>query len=321
MTVSRTCADKIPRKLSASLLAAAAFGLFMARGDAQPLAAQSSLAKELTIHVIEEGKLYWAEGAGGNSGIIIGQNGVTVIDAKITAKAGAELVQAVGALTSKPITHVILTHSDGDHVNGLAGFPDGLKIIAHKNNVMELRAVYQFAAAEVGGGKCLPPENRLPNTIVFKDTVSTQINGDRFVLHHFGPAHTSGDLVVELPAHGIAFAGDLITNIVLVHPEKNGAFNGWFKTAEQLLKLNVRSYLGGHATALDTKESLRKRISGYQDIRGKVDRLVDEGMSLGSIKTAMGDPAQDPSGCRGIPYPSLANIEFNERRDLSSELK
>lgn len=321
MTISNICAGKRARKLLAGAFAAAACTLLVTRGSAQQPAAQSDPAKELTIHVIEDGKLYWAEGAGGNSGIIIGKNGVTIIDAKIAAKAGAELVQAVRTLTPKPITHVILTHSDGDHVNGLAGFPDGLKIIAHKNNVMELRAVYQFAVVEVGGGKCLPPENRLPNTIVFKDSVSTQINGDRFVLHHFGPAHTSGDLVVELPAHGIAFAGDLITNIVLVHPEKNGAFSGWFKSAERLLALHVRSYLGGHSATLDTKESLRKRISGYQEIRGKIDRLVDEGMPLGSIKAAMGDPAQDPSGCRGIPYPSLANIEFNERRDRLSELK
>jgi hypothetical protein len=35
----------------------------------------------------------------------------------------------------------------------------------------------------------------------------------------------------------------------------------------------------------------------------------------------MGDPAKDPSGCRGIPYPSLVEVEFNARTGRNNELK
>jgi cyclase len=275
----------------------------------------------LTVHTIQDGKLYWVEGGGGNSGVIIGDKGVVVVDAKTTPQAGAQLVAEIAKLTPKPITHVIITHSDGDHVNGLAGFPDGLKIIAHENNKMEQMAVYQFAAVEVGGGKCLPPANRLPNMIVFKDKVSVTLDGERFVLHHFGPAHTNGDLVIELPAYKIAFVGDIITSSVLVHPEKNGTFAGWFNNAKGLLGLNVTSYLGGHAKDLDSKDSLRKQVSENQSLRDKVDGLVAAGKSLAEVKTAMGDPAKDASGCRGIPYLSLSNVEFNEETDRRAEVK
>lgn len=283
--------------------------------------AQDARAPGLTVHVIKDGKLYWVEGGGGNSGIVIGDKGVVVIDAKTTQQAGAQLVAEVAKLTPKPITHVILTHSDGDHVNGLAGFPDGLKIIAHENNKMEQMAVYQFAAVEVGGGKCVPPANRLPNLIVFKDKVAATIDGERFVIHHFGPAHTNGDLIVELPAYKIAFTGDIITSTVLVHPEKSGRFDGWFTNAQGLLGLNVDSYVGGHAKDLDTKDSLRKRIAGYQALRDKVEQLADAGKSLAEVKAEMGDPAKDVSGCRGIPYLSLPNVAFNEHADRQSELK
>lgn len=301
----------------------AAAGPVAAQGSAAQHAAptQTAPAPKITLHTIVPGKLYWAAGDGGNSGIVVGDKGVVLIDAKMTPAGAAGLIAEVRKITPKPITHVILTHSDGDHVNGLAGFPDGLKIIAHKNNKLELLATYQFAAVEVGGGRCLPPANRLPNTIVFKDQVATVIHGEKFVLHHFGPAHTNGDLVVELPAYSIAFTGDLITNIVLVHPEKNGLFEGWFHTAQSLLKLNVKSYLGGHSASLDTKETLRKRIAEYQAIKDRVDSLMASGKSLVQIKEAMGVPAKDPSGCRGVPYMSLPNIEYIERSDRLSELK
>jgi glyoxylase-like metal-dependent hydrolase (beta-lactamase superfamily II) len=269
----------------------------------------------LTVHSIKEGKLYWVEGGGGNSGIVIGQNGVIVIDAKTTAALGKQLVDEVAKLTPKPITHVIITHSDGDHVNGLAGFPDGLKIVAHVNNKVEQQSVYQYAAVEIDGGKCLPPKDRYPNSLVAKNRVKTVIDGERFELYYFGPAHTSGDLIVYLPGEKLAFTGDIITSSVLIHPEKNGSFDNWFNVAKGALSLNADHYVGGHATALDTKETLRKRIADYQAMREKVNALVDAGHSLPDVKAAMGDPPKDASGCRGVPYQSLAEVAYHAREN------
>ena len=275
----------------------------------------------LTVHPIREGKLYWIEGGGGNSGVIIGDKGVVVIDAKTTADAGRALVAEVAKLTPKPITQVILTHSDGDHVNGLEGFPDGLKIISHVNTKFELLAVYLYAAVEVDGGRCLPPANRIPNRIIFKDRVDTTLEGVKVSFLHFGPAHTSGDLVVYLPDEKLAFTGDLLTSTVLVHPEKSGSFEGWFNNARGLLRLPAQRYLGGHAGDFDTKATLQQRIDGYAATRGKVDSLVVEGKTLSEVKAAMGDPAKDASGCRGIPYPSLAQVEYHERVSRTQEIK
>lgn len=285
-------------------------------------AAQAQTAPpRLTVHEVKAGKLYWVEGGGGNSGVVIGDKGVVVIDAKTTPDAGRALVAEVAKLTPKPITHVIITHSDGDHVNGLAGFPDGLKIVAHANNKIEQQAVYLYAAVEVDGGRCLPPKDRLPNQIVIKDRVQTTIDGVKFDLRYFGPAHTGGDLVVYLPDEKVAFTGDLITSSVLTHPEKSGSFEGWFTAANGLLGLPADRYLGGHAPDFDTKATLRTRIAGYQAIRDKVDALVAAGKTLPEIKMAMGDPAKDASGCRGIPYPSLAEVEYNARLRRDQELK
>jgi len=278
-------------------------------------------AQGLAIHTIKDGELYWVEGGGGNSGVIIGDKGVIVVDAKTTPESGQQLVAAVASLTPKPITTVIETHSDGDHVNGIVSFPQGIHIVAHVNNKMEQQIVPLYAAVEVDGGRCLPPPDRLPDQLINGDKAEATLEGRHFVFYHFGPAHTNGDLVVYLPAYHLAFVGDLITNSVLVHPEKNGSLEGWFKNAQGLLGIDAQSYLGGHAKDLDTKDTLRERIKGYQALRDKVDGMMKDGKSLAEIKVAMGDPAKDPSGCRGIPYPSLTQDEYNEQQqDRAAEI-
>src|ERR1035437_2429345 len=108
--------------------------------------------------------VYWVEGGGGNSGVIVGDSGVIVIDAKTSAAGGKELLEDIAKITPKAVTTVILTHSDGDHVNGLASFPAGVKVIAHENNKKEQEA------ALAAGGRGAPPADRLPSQLISKDT-------------------------------------------------------------------------------------------------------------------------------------------------------
>src|SRR5689334_3468197 len=70
-------------------------------------------------------------GSGGNSTIYIGKTGVIVVDAKQTEAGAKDLLAEIAKITPKPVTTAIITHSDGDHVNGLVAFPTGIKIIAH----------------------------------------------------------------------------------------------------------------------------------------------------------------------------------------------
>src|SRR5690242_16651225 len=147
---------------------------------------------------------YWIEGGGGNSGVIIGDKGVIVVDAKTTPAAGKELLENIAKITPKPVTTVILTHSDGDHVNGLASFPSGITIIAHENNKKEQEK------ALAAGGRVAPPAEHLPTQVVAKNKENLKIDGVKVQVLHWAPAHTSGDLVVYLPGERIVFTGDII---------------------------------------------------------------------------------------------------------------
>ena len=295
--------------------------ILMVSVSAAAIAQSPADAPRMTVHSIRPGKLYWVEGGGGNSGIIIASSGVILVDAKMTAEAGAQLVREVAKITSKPITHVILTHSDGDHVNGLAGLPADVKVVAHVNNKMEQIATLRIATVEVGGGKCLPPRDRLPGVIVAKARADITIDGEPISLRYFGPAHTSGDLVVYLPSDRFAFAGDLIADNLLVHQYKGGSLAGWFAAATALKNLPAVHYLGGHTNSLDTKTTLQTRIDSTQRARAKVDALVDAGRTLPEVKAALGDPQRESAGCRGIPYPSLSEVEFVERRNVLEQVR
>jgi hypothetical protein len=116
------------------------------------------------------------------------------------------------------------------------------------------------------------------------------------------------------------FTGDLITSSVLVHPEKGGTLDGWIRSAQELMGLDAATYVGGHANETDTKTTLQKRIDAYAADRDKVLAMMKGGKSLADIKMAMGDPAKNPSGCRGIPYLTFTEIAYREQMEKNQDL-
>src|SRR5580658_7342924 len=201
-------------RIALGLIAAASMAFAQGRGPGGPAA--PFMAHMLTPNV------YWIEGGGGNSGVIIGEKGVIVIDAKTTEAGGKELLEHIAKITPKPVTAVILTHSDGDHVNGLAAFPAGVKVIAQENNKKEQEA------ALAAGGRGAPPADHQPTQVITKNKETMTIEGEKLELYHWAPAHTSGDLIVFLPAEKIALAGDILTEnkYPLIHQEKQGTSEG-----------------------------------------------------------------------------------------------
>jgi cyclase len=242
----------------------------------------------LTVKKLKD-NIYMAEGGGGTSTIIIGQNGVIVVDAKNRPPDGKQLVDEVGKLTNKAITTVILTHSDPDHVRGLGGFPKGLTIIAHENDKKEIE---QDLAA---GGRASPPREYLPNKIVTQARESMTIEGVKMTLIHIAPAHTTGDLAVYLSDAKVVASGDLIGNgDPTIHLEKHGSSEGWIKFVSVLADLDADTYVRGHADVA-TREQVRLILANAEAKRARIVDLVKQGKSLGDIKQALGEPSANPS--------------------------
>ena len=229
--------------------------------------------------------IYWIEGGGGNSTVIVGDKGVIVVDAKTTKPGGQELLDDIAKITPKPVTTVILTHSDGDHVNGLAAFPVGVKVIAHENNKKEQEA------ALAAGGRGAPPADHLPTQVVTKQKETVTIEGVKLELYHWAPAHTSGDLIVYLPAEKIVATGDIIaaaSPYPRIHDEKNGSTEGWITTAKGVASLDADIFIPGHGN-IQTKADIQKRITDAEARRAQVKEMVAQGKSLDEIKAAVDD--------------------------------
>jgi cyclase len=251
------------------------------------------------------GGVYWTQGgAGGNTGIIIGKDGVIVIDAKTTPASANEVLGEISKLTPKPVTTVIITHSDGDHVNGLAAFPAGLTIISQENCKREMEAS--------ATSRNPAPQDRLPTKTVDKKE-SLTVNGVRMTLLHYVPAHTSGDLMIYLPDQKIVFTGDIIaTNqpYTLIHAEKNGSSEGWIQTVKGLVGLNADTYVPGHGD-LQTKADVQKRLANVEARREQIKKLVAQGKSLADVKQALGETDPAP-GAPGPQFPSFTTVVYNE---------
>lgn len=266
--------------------------------------AQTPAAAPLVVHTLRD-QISWVEGAGGNSGVIVGDKGVVVIDAKISAAGAQELLADIAKITPKPVNTVILTHSDRDHVNGLAGFPKDIAVVGHEQEREEEEKAIS------AGGKDAPSPDRLPTHIVKGAKEAATFDGVSFQLLHWGAAHTNGDLVIFLPKEKVAFTGDLMTNRPdpLIHAEKNGTSAGWIEAARGLVALNADTYVAGHGPTL-TGEQIRTYLARVEQKRAQIQQLVSQGKSLDEVKSAVGDPA--PANGSGPTFATFTEVVYRE---------
>lgn len=157
-------------------------------------------AGPLLVHSLTP-NVYWVEGGVGNVGFVVGDKGVVVIDTTISLKSAKELLADIAAVTPKPVTTVILTHGDIDHVGGLQAFPSGVSIIAQDSNRKRMQT-------RVASGRSSVPAAYLPNHVV-GEREAVLLEGVKFELLHWAPAHTDGDLVIYLPSEKAVYTGDI----------------------------------------------------------------------------------------------------------------
>lgn len=142
-----------------------------------------------------------AEGAntGGNTAVYIAANGVVLVDTKY-AGYGQAILDKVKTVTNKPVTHIINTHTHGDHVGANDFFPASVEIVAHENTATNMAKMYTFAVPASKHG--------LPDR-TFKDRVTLLSGNDSIDVYYFGPAHTNGDAFIVFRNLRVMHAGDV----------------------------------------------------------------------------------------------------------------
>ena len=248
----------------------------------------------LTAHPLNGG-VYWVEGGVSNAGFVVGDKGVVVYDAQKTTE-GAQLQLAeIAKVTSKPVDTVVVSHSDPDHIGGLPGYPAGIAIIAQENTT----AVVKISAEDPSGD---PVNSALYKSLLnylptrsIGATESAVIDGVHMQLIYVAPAHTSGDLVLYLPAQKIVFAGDVISTntgrFPVIHVD--GSSLGWITTMKTLLALDASTYVPGHGP-IETKAQLQARLKDVEQRREQVKAMVAQNKSLVEVEQALPEPGAIP---------------------------
>jgi len=273
---------------------------FFVASAQQQATTQRQAPPPMTVEKIK-GNIYQVKGgSGANTGFVVADKEVVVIDAKMTEEAAKQMIAEIKKITPNPITKIILTHSDGDHVNGLVGFPIGIDIISHVNTRDDMMKAFTSDTQRA----------HLP-TMTFTEKLSIPLAGGtksaRVDVLYFGPAHTNGDAVVVFPADKVAFIGDLLFlgRDPLIHRAKNGTSFGLVKVLKALLALDVETYASGH-NELTTKKDIQDCMQGIVDKQTKIQTMVNEGKSLDDVKKAFN--IEIPAG--GSRWPSLVEVIY-----------
>jgi len=256
---------------------------------------------------------------GGNIAFLVTDEGILVIDSGSIPADGSKIVEKIAKTSSKPITHLIYTHFHNDHINGSAGFPENIQIIAHetvKQNLIEittpdLKKNIEKTFPEYIKGleeklEKLKAENdpnaekmeqqlkanqdyfneykkikiRLPE-ITFTDNYTLKLGKEEIELIYQGQAHTSGNCVVIFPRHKAIHTGDLVFNNMYpyVIPEHGANTANWLDKLNELYKMNLDYVIPGHGD-LTNKEGIAKQISYFKSLRTEVKAGIDKGTSL-----------------------------------------
>ncbi len=263
----------------------------------------------ITIQQVRDGVYLVKGGSGANTGFIIGKSGVLAIDAKMTPAASQQEVEEIKKLTPNPIGTMVITHSDGDHVNGLNGFPAGMQILAHAQTKRDMEAAFQE-----GSLQALRPY--LPDLTFTDPAFDLWLDGVPIQVLYFGPAHTSGDVVVYCPAEKIAFVGDLVFvgRDPLIHRQKGGTSFGLVKNLKGILDLDADTFIPGHGEILSKKE-IEGLMTSIEEKQEKIKALVQEGKGLDEIKkTFQVEERPASSGRRWMSLVEVIYLDITEKK-------
>ncbi len=156
---------------------------------------------------------YSADGCS-NTGVIVGSNGVLIVDGQATPALAEKVLEKVRALTDKPVKQVVLTHYHAAHTLGAQAFEPGEIVASDLTRRMldtrgreEVRVSRELDPALFAGAAS---QAAAAPTMTIASSMSIDLGGLEVRLMHLGRGHTMGDLVVWVPASGVLYAGDLV---------------------------------------------------------------------------------------------------------------
>lgn len=243
---------------------------------------------------------------GANAGIIIGRDGIVVIDTLVSSKEAKRFIKDIRAISKKPIKYVINTHYHLDHTFGNADFKRlGAVIISHTNDNKNLKTHgetalknakdYGLSEQDMKGTKIAYP------ALTFNDRMEIDMGDQKIEMFFIGHSHTDGSILAYLPDKKVLFAGDILfTNY---HPFiGDGNIEEWVKGLDYIMTMDVEKIIPGHGPISNKKdiEDMKNYLIAF-DMKAKelAEKSNDVEYIVAEIKKSL--PPR-PEGDNLIPW-------------------
>jgi glyoxylase-like metal-dependent hydrolase (beta-lactamase superfamily II) len=251
--------------------------------------------------------VYMLVGAGGNTTIHVGTDGIMVVDTQF-APLSTKIINAIRAISNAPIRYIVNTHLHGDHIGGNEAIAKAGRFRAGGNVVGDLGAAATATAAIIAHENVLkrlsadpaPGQTQVPFAAWPTETYITKrreflFNGEAVQIVHEPNAHTDGDSVVFFRKSDVLATGDLFTTVMypFIDVANGGTIDGYIKALNAIMDITVASNVNeggtmvipGHGRVSDEQDVVEYRNMATI-IRDRIKEYVKRGMTLEQVKAA-----------------------------------
>ena len=265
-----------------------------------------------TISFTEIGDGLYAFTAEGdpNSGVIVGDDSVMVIEAQATPRLARQVIDCIRGVTDKPISHLVLTHYHAVRILGASAFGAGQVIMSEKARSMVVERGQEDWDSEFARfPRLFEGHEEIPGltwpTTTFHGRMSVYLGNRRVDLMQQGRAHTAGDIVAHVPDQNVMFTGDIVEYHSACYCG-DGHFNDWPGTLDTIRRRKLDAIAPGRGDALVGREMVDAALDSTADfVTSTYNAVAKVALRGGSLKEAM-------AACRAECDPKFGDYAIYE---------
>ncbi len=230
-----------------------------------------------------------------NSGVIIGDDSVMIVEAQATPHLARKVIDCVRRVTDKPITHLVLTHYHAVRVLGASAFGAPQIIMSEPARAMVAeRGAEDWASEFQRFPRLFQGHEAIPGltwpTTTFKGRMSVYLGQRRVDILQLGRAHTAGDAVVYVPDQNVMFTGDIVEDRSACYCG-DGHFHDWPVTLDRIASWELDAIAPGRGEALIGRQRVTAALQSTRDFVHSTyhpaARVAVRGGSLGQAYEAV----------------------------------
>jgi glyoxylase-like metal-dependent hydrolase (beta-lactamase superfamily II) len=273
---------------------------------------------------------YTAEGDP-NTGVIIADDSVLIVDALATPVMAAKLIAEIRRVSDKPIKYVVLSHYHAVRVLGASAYAaEGCQQIIASQGTYELiveRGEQDWKSEYERFPRLFQNYESIPGltwpTLVFQDQITLWMGQLEVKIMHLGAGHTKGDTVVWIPAEKVLFSGDLVECDAACYTG-DAQLEEWPATLAAIRALGAEKIIPGRGPALTTAAEIQRGLDYTTDFVTTLYSSAQEAVAAGlNLNQAMAHvrQAMDPKFSQVFIYEHCLPFDVTRAVDEASGIK